>query len=218
MGRPSGWKPYTLKDGTEIPSVTTIIGRFKESGGLIHWAWAEGKAGRDYRETRQAAADAGTLAHQMVEAHIRNVRWSPPPLVDSAILAKAEQAFDNFARWAEQTHLTPTDSERSLVSERYRFGGRLDAMLVDDQLSLGDWKASNALYPDYLIQLAAYGLLWDENYPDRPITGGYHLLRFSKESSDFTHHHFADLADAARAFLLMRELFDIDKGLKKRVR
>jgi len=32
------------------------------------------------------------------------------------------------------------------------------------------------------------------------------------------HYHFGDLEDAARAFLLMRELYDLDKRLKARVR
>ena len=64
-------------------------------------------------------------------------------------------------KWASGTHLTVVESERALVSERYRFGGRLDAMLVDDDLSLGDWKSANAVYADYLLQLAAYGIsLW----------------------------------------------------------
>ena len=26
-------------DGKRVPGVTTVLGRFKESGGLIHWSW-----------------------------------------------------------------------------------------------------------------------------------------------------------------------------------
>jgi len=57
---------YRTKDGVRVPSVTTIIGRFKESGGLIHWAWALGMEGKDYRQVRDSAADAGSLAHSMI--------------------------------------------------------------------------------------------------------------------------------------------------------
>lgn len=60
---------YHLKDGTRVPGTTTIIGRFKESGGLIWWAWDLGMKGLDYRDVRDKAADAGTLVHAMVEAH-----------------------------------------------------------------------------------------------------------------------------------------------------
>lgn len=210
--------PYLLADGSEVPGVTTIIGKFRDPGPLMYWAWAEGKAGRDYRTTRDAAADSGTLAHAMVEAEIRGQPWVDPVGADPAVLARAKQAYQNYEQWRVQTNLTPIESEKRLVSERYRFGGTLDAMLISGQLSLGDWKTSSAVYADYLIQLAAYGLLWEENFPDRPVSGGYHLLRFAKETSDFAHHHFGDLTDAARAFLLMRDLYEIDKTLRKRVK
>lgn len=217
MSRPAR-VPYELKDGTVVPSVTTIIGRFKDSGGLIWWAWNEGMNKRDFRETRDKAADSGTLAHAMVEADIRGKAYMAPVDADPAVLGRARQAFDNYREWRRQTNLEPVESEVRLVSEKYRFAGTLDAMLVSGRLSLGDWKSSNAVYPDYLIQLAAYGLLWAETYPDRPIEGGYHLLRFAKDAPDFAHYHFGDLTDAARSFLLMRELWDLDKTLKARVR
>ena len=47
----------TSKDGTKIPGTTTIIGRFKESGGLLQWAFKQGKAGKAhlYEEAEKAA-------------------------------------------------------------------------------------------------------------------------------------------------------------------
>jgi hypothetical protein len=218
MTRPTGWTPYVLADGTAVPSVTTVIGRFKESGGLIHWAWKLGVEGRDYRDVRDSAANSGTIAHAMVESSIRGVEFVPPTDIDDDVLTRAAQAFANYLLWARQSRLEAIDTERRLVSEKHRFGGTLDAMLISGKLSLGDWKTSDSVYQDYLIQLAAYGLLWAENYPDRPIEGGYHLLRFAKDAPDFVHYHFGDLKDAATAFLLMRELFDLDKRLKARVR
>lgn len=64
--------PTYLIDGKRVPSVTTVISRFKESGALMYWCWDQGRQGLDYRQTRDAAADAGTIAHAMVEAFIRN--------------------------------------------------------------------------------------------------------------------------------------------------
>lgn len=210
--------PYTLKDGTEVPGVTTILSRFKESGGLMHWAWAEGKAGRDYRATREAAANAGTLAHAMVEASIRGVTYAAPEGTDRATLTRAESAFENYREWARQTNLTPVETEVRLVSEKHRFAGTLDAMLISGRLALGDWKTSDAVYQDYLLQLAAYGLLWMETFPDRPIDGGFHLLRFAKDSADFVHYHFGELEEASEMFLCLRRAYDLDKRLKARVR
>ena len=42
---------YRDADGKRIPGVTTIIGRFKESGGLIRWAYGRGRDG-EAREPR----------------------------------------------------------------------------------------------------------------------------------------------------------------------
>jgi hypothetical protein len=41
MARPT--HGYVNAAGEKIPGTTTIIGRFKESGGLIQWAYARGK-------------------------------------------------------------------------------------------------------------------------------------------------------------------------------
>ena len=40
---------------------------------------------------------------------------------------------------------------------------------IGNALVLLDWKYANAVYADYRYQLAAYGLLWGENYPDHPL-------------------------------------------------
>jgi len=214
---PTPREGYFLADGKRVPGVTTIIGRFKESGGLIHWAWTEGKEGRDYRETSKAAADAGTLAHAMVEAKIRDL---PGPDLDKYpedVRVKGAAAYGAFLTWADQSRLKVIYAEPKLVSERHRFGGTPDAIIeLDGKLSLGDWKSGNAVYADHLIQIAAYKNLWEEVFPDRPIEGGYHLCRFSKEHGDFAHHFFPNLDEAWEMFLLYRRAYDIDKDLKKR--
>ena len=59
---------YRLADGTKVPGVTTILGRWKDSGGLLQWAFKQGQSGaRTLYEERDKAADIGTLAHAMVE-------------------------------------------------------------------------------------------------------------------------------------------------------
>lgn len=141
-----------------------------------------------------------------------------PKDVDPEVVTKAQRAFNNFLTWATQTKLQVTHTEVPLVSERYRFGGTLDAMFIAGKRSLGDWKSSNGIYQDYLVQLAAYGLLWEEHYPDMPIEGGYHLVRFAKEWGDFSHHFWDELETAKKAFILMRKLWDCNEELKARAR
>lgn len=212
---PTPRQGYRTKDGARIPSVTTIISKFKESGGLVHWAWDLGIQGLDYRKVRDEAASSGTFAHAMVEAWIKG---EDPEQVDGPdeLIMKARNAYMLFLEWAGQTKLKVTDTEVGLVSEKYRFGGTLDAMLISDRLSLGDWKTSNHVYADYLFQLAAYAILWEENRPDQLITGGFHLMRFAKDTPDFSHHYWGELEEAKEGFLLMRRLYDIKATLDKR--
>lgn len=212
---------YYTKDGERVPSVTTILSRFKQSDALMYWAWDQGRKGLDFRETKQKAADAGTVCHDMVECYANNTEFDPSKF-DKVAVEKAKGAYDAFLAWANQTGLKIVKTEQALVSEKYRYGGTLDAMLVQDKLALGDWKCANGVYGDYVCQLAAYSQLWNENNPSEQITGGYHLLRFSKQEHpddpvSFTHHYWSDLTVPLRMFLLLREAYALDLRVKKMV-
>lgn len=207
---------YKLASAERVPSVTTIISRFKESGGLIHWAWQLGTEGKDYREERDRAADIGSMVHAAVEAwaHGKHYVFEGEP----TMVEKARNGYAAFLEWATSTKLQVTHPEGSMVSETWKFGGTPDAILVSGKRAIGDWKSSNALYPEYLIQIAAYGKLWEENHPDELITGGYHLLRFDKTHGDFTHKWWGELETAWQAFLRLRDLYEFDKKLKQRIK
>lgn len=219
-GRPKAG--YRNAAGESVPGVTTIIGRFKESGPLLHWAFAQGKLAEQGKiahlyDARDKAADAGTLAHDLIEAHIH--KRPTKPLLAAApepIREKAANAFEQFKGWAKMTRLKVLATELPLVSEQYQFGGTIDAVAeIAGKAVLLDWKTSNGVYADYLLQLAAYQQLLHECTEYR-VAGGFHLLRVAKENADFAHHHWGELDDAWRAFVLYREAFDIDKRLKKR--
>jgi hypothetical protein len=183
---------------------------------LLRWAWAEGKAGRELYETRDAAAEAGTLAHAMVEADIKGMKLETP-LAPADVVQKAIAAFGAYQSWARSSKLVVIEQEMMLVSEKHRYGGTPDAIgELDGQLCLLDWKTSNSVYSDYLLQLAAYRILWEEKHPDRPLTGGFHLCRFAKTHGDFAHHYYPNLDEAAEMFLHLRAAYEIDKDLKKR--
>lgn len=208
---------YKTADGKRVPSVTTILSRFKDGSGLMHWAWQEGIEGRDYRATRDSAASSGTLAHLMVENYIRGHKNTiDPEAHDKSVFDRASVAFGAFMDWAQSSKLKPAYTETSLISEKHRFGGTLDTVFIDGKLAIGDWKTSNRVYMDMLCQVAAYGKLWEENHPDKPITGGFHIIRFDKQFGDFAHHWYPELDDAWRYFMLVREAYDLDKRLSKR--
>ena len=223
MGRPT--TGYRLQDGNKALGVTTILGRFKESGALLHWAFAQGKLAErgviaNLYDKRDQAADIGTAAHEMTEAFLKG----EDPIARRDVLLpnepdrlKATQAYEMFQEWWGQTNLKVYRQEIPLVSNQYGFGGTPDWILETPKgLAIGDIKTSNGIYVDYLIQVAAYKQLWEENYPNEPITAGFHICRFSKDFPDFDHKYCAELDQAWEQFKLFLQAYQIDKVLKKR--
>lgn len=179
----------------------------------MHWAWQLGTEGKDYRSVRDQAADAGTLAHSLIDAHIHGTQ--PVIVGEPDVVSKATSAFNSYLSWQKTSDAKIEWTERQLVSEKHRYGGTPDAFgTIGNKPVLLDWKSSNAVYADYLMQLAAYGELIRE--VDGIEVQGFYLCRFSKENGDFSVHHYPDLSEALRMFLLLREAYDLDKALKKR--
>lgn len=209
---------------TRLPSVTTILGRFKESGGLMQWAFKQGQSGASHLyEKRDEAAECGTLAHEMVEVYVNGGdHMKVISEVEEEMALKALNAFQMFREWHENSKIEIISEwqEIQMVSEKYQFGGTPDAIgrNADGQLILLDWKTSNAVYSDYCLQLAAYKTLWEENHPDQPITGGFYLLRFSKDFPDFSAHYYGELDDAWSMFKCLLDAYAFDKIMKQRVK
>lgn len=228
MGRPTSG--YYTKSGKRVPSVTEILSKFKSADGLVGWAFKKGfesgvasqkglPAPRSAYAEKEQAAQAGQIAHDKIECFILNKPYEydgKKPLPE--VLVRAERGFENGKRWLANSRLTVVNTEVSLVSEEHGFGGTRDALFRDpaELYHLGDWKTSNAIYADYLIQLAAYDILAEECEGIK-IEGGYDILRFSKEFADFEHKHFYDLSDARAAFLLMVKLYPLVMKLEDRV-
>lgn len=212
-GRP---KSYHTADGKRVPSVTTITARFKESGGLIWWANNQGLEGKTTDEARKGATDVGSIVHAMVEARLHGQRAAkiPPEFRDRVL-----SAYSAWEQWMENSRFEIVSTEQPIVSEVHFYGGTLDCVMRDSRgrLALGDWKSSNAVYADYLLQLAAYGALWNETQ-DEKLTGGYHLVRFSKEHGDMEHRFYPELVEPLEMFLLLRRAYELDKAVKKRAK
>lgn len=156
----------------------------------------------------------------MFESFIDSKEAPPLDGYSGDIVRQATQGYENAVYWLDLTKIEIVEQEMELVSEEYRFGGCPDAVGLDreNRLAILDWKTSSkGPYVDYLLQCAAYQILWEENHPDRPINGGFHLLRFSKENADFHHHYWSELDDAKEQFLGLRKAYDIDKKLKGRL-
>jgi len=210
--------PYKNSKGERLPGVTTILGDLGwNKRQLMHWAWKEGCEGRDYKDTSTKAADAGTIAHALIEANIKGILY-PVEEYDKPLVEKAETAFLNFLQWKDNVKFEVIDTEPHLISEVFRFGGTPDCIArINGKIALFDWKSGNAIYEDMIIQLGAYRMLWNENYPGSYIEDGVHILRIDKDYASFTHKYLglSELDMAWEAFLSLLKIHSLHKELKR---
>jgi hypothetical protein len=113
--------PVIYKDhrGNRLPSVTTIIGRFKESGGLLYWA--NRLEGKTLDQARAEVTTPGTLAHKAVEDHI-NGRPETALTGAGEVTEKARNAYAAYLHWEAMNKITFRHTEVSLASEQHAFG------------------------------------------------------------------------------------------------
>jgi len=213
--------PYKTKDGTRVCGVTTIIGNLGwNRDALMFWAWNEGTEGRNYRDTSQKAATAGTVAHYLIECDIKKQK---PDLSSypKELIKLATQSFRNYLEWKKFVRFEPRSFEETevhLVSETYFFGGTPDRLAdINGKLSLYDWKTSNGVYPEMIIQLETYRHLWDEVHPDNKIKGGLHLLRVGKEDASFHYHHWKAVPVAWKVFKMLLKIHGSQRILKRAI-
>ena len=209
---------YKNKEGVRVPGVTTVIGGNLgwSKGGLMHWAWQQGIDGKDYKESRDAAADTGTIAHAMVEHELKGEKFEWPKMGydmggNAEQIKQAENAFKAFSEWKELIKFELLFSEHTLISEKHQYGGQIDIAAIQNKRAIIDLKTSNAIYADHKIQIAAYGELWNENYPDEKIDN-YYILQIGKDGG-FAYYYYPDLSSHFEAFLLLRRLHDLKKIL-----
>jgi len=217
---------YKKKNGDRVGGVTTIISNSSPKPQLMNWAWKLGKEGKDFNVERKNAAAAGTATHAMIEAHIGGTDAQDIGglcLTDDLtpdMTTRANDCFDTYLHWKEQNEVEAIETELSLVSEKYGYGGTMDlyGRINDGPPCVADWKTSGKaprIYPEVLVQLAAYRQLLEEN--DRFVIGEAHAVCFGIDEHDHRTWSAGELDDAFALFLLYLEAYKLRKIVEKRV-
>lgn len=197
-------KIYKLKDGTVVPSVTTIISNNLGWNKNMLIAWSKKIAltqGRDSNEITEEAADVGHLTHTLIEHRIKTkmgIEQALPDItgLDKELLKKAKFGYLAFldweAKWKPDRYVF---SELEMVSESHKYGGTMDIMAEKDgHLYIIDIKTSNSIHPEMVIQLQAYRELFHENYSNKHVEGnpfdkryvdGSIILKLSKDEQKY---------------------------------
>jgi hypothetical protein len=173
-GRLKAHQTYQDIHGEKLPGFSAVAGVLDKPA-LKAWAWKMGQEGKDLYKAQQQAFDIGTCAHLLVECHVNG--WDAD-LGDFAAkdIDQAENSFLKFLDfWNRGFSLIK--SEYQMASPQYRYGGTADIVAQDasGRVCLIDVKTRKAVYPEYEMQLCAYGRLWNEG--DVEMRRGKPVLR-----------------------------------------
>ena len=152
-------------NGKRVKSVTTLINAHLgwSKGALIGWTRKHCLKGEDSMAIMKEAGRIGTLAHKMIEEFIQGGSVRLDDYTPNEI-SQAKTAYYGYYTWFADNNVEFLETEMKLVSEKYGFGGTFDAIaIVNGKLVICDWKTSNAVHDEFLVQLAAYRQLWNEH-------------------------------------------------------
>lgn len=146
---------YRTESGAFVPSVTTILEAYPKTA--EYYTWLK-KMGDDADTVRDDAGKRGSTVHVLTERYDAGEEIN---LLDkNGFVAYTTQEWAMLHRYAEFIERFKPEalmSEMNIVSATLGYAGTLDrVMIVNEKTYLVDIKTSNAIYPSYWLQLAAY--------------------------------------------------------------
>ena len=201
-----------------LPFVAQMAARDRE--GAIDYLKG---ASRRYTKSR---ADVGSKAHDLFERLIRGeyVGRVHPDL---------EPYKAAFMEFLDAVRPELVRAEDVCWSDAHNYAGSFDAILSvrldedgnpdekgEPHLLIVDWKTSKSTYPDVALQMSAYAhadriISPDGTSEPMPALDGAAVLHITPESWEFKPVSIG--AEVFQTFLALREVFDWDRELSKRV-
>ncbi len=153
---------YVLSNSEVVPSVTQILNAVIAKPGLQRWANQLGLNNKNIDDESRATLDIGKLLHAYIQADLEGAVVDERGYTPEQI-SLAKKSFAQYLRWKNGKQIKAIKTEYVMVSEKYKYGGTIDALLeVDGELTLLDWKTSTHINLDYKLQVAAYLYLLQE--------------------------------------------------------
>jgi hypothetical protein len=166
---------FTLSNGTQVPSVETILNVINKSE-LTTWAHNMGLQGVDSTAAAQEHARAGMLTHIMIQRYLGGPEWDKNAYTQEGIQA-IKNAFDRFQEreTANGCRMETAAVALPVVSERHGYGGRIDWYgKIDGQLWLVNVKTAKSIDPEDIYQMAA---TWSAALESGLTVNGARILR-----------------------------------------
>jgi len=189
------------------------------------------------KEELDAAAEIGHIAHDWIECYVRAI-LSDNDERRLELLAKlpederAANACVAAIDWMVAHDVRWIATERRCCSRQHEYAGTMDGLALvsschdklccphefKDRLTLVDWKTSNYLYIEYLLQTAAYQHAHEEETGEK-IEDRW-VIRLGKEDAEFDPWHVegrelyeTDFRGFVRALALSRSVEEISQRI-----
>jgi hypothetical protein len=151
------------------------------------------------------ASEIGSQAHAMIEWTIKSMmcmEQGPAPIISP----KAQFAFSRWLKWKNSVRLKPIHIEKTVFSYTYQYAGTMDLLAeVNGEVAVVDWKTGKAIYPEALLQNAAYRHAVREMGMDSPVKGIIVRLPKSEADPEF------EVADAGEEADNLAHFLDVQK-------
>lgn len=136
------------------------------------------------QQEADAAADVGTRAHKLIQGYLAHPEHQNDRIFITDIEVDLRRIWLSFKLWEQENDLTIMASEEIVCSKKYGYAGTLDCFgTAGSKPTVVDWKTSNALYPEYLLQVAAYAMAYSEMY--KPRIQRAWVVRLGKDRPEF---------------------------------
>jgi hypothetical protein len=221
-----------LINGSEWPSVTTVLSMLDKGEALMQWAvncainyirqnavdedWEVvlRLATNNWREAREEAADIGSEIHALIKTYIRHGRDAV-----GSYRIEVEHGFLAFLEWEKVNQITWLESEKEVFDPAHGYAGTLDAKCLfgagpfAGRVFVIDFKSSKGFYDGYGEQVSAYRHA--DSLNAKIAADGCGILRLDKTTGDPEFKDFSDVYDQKLAFFFkLVEAYYLQKNRK----
>lgn len=146
---------FYMSEAGPLPSVTTILDAYPK--GPEYYAWLK-KVGEDSDQVRDEAGRRGSRVHKLTEQY--DAGEEIKLMDDNGFISMklSEWAmFERYVQFRDRHKFEILMSEQTMICPSLGIAGTLDRLInINGKKVLVDIKTSNAIYPSYWLQLAAY--------------------------------------------------------------
>lgn len=178
-----------------VPNATSIIGMKDKSRALIPWALRTAAKAFDQSVptgaritmnpaqkqkimealvnapdvVRDRAGDVGREVHEWIETYLLCQKAGDDlPTIPQGL--EITRPLQQFVQWVERNNVRCIGVERPIFSRAHWYTGTADLVLqVGNEIGVYDAKTGKSIYPEVMIQTAAYQAALDEEHPGRPV-------------------------------------------------